>query len=131
MSLPLIPARTGLVRVRPERRAAPRFAGSTLASIATRHGSIVVEVVDLSRTGACFVLRQGLVPDVGTHVAITLVGGPLAVGTVAWCRGDRFGLVLHAPLDDPELWLDPIAHGAGYMAAIVDLQRSALGRTFP
>lgn len=106
-----------------ERRAVPRFRGSTMARMETHLGASLVDILDLSRNGGCFALRDGLVPEVGELVRLAPIGMASADGTIVWTRRDKFGIVLDRPIGDPELWLDPVAHGHDFFAAIIRLQR--------
>lgn len=110
-----------------ERRGEPRHQASTVARLDMRLGRTIVDILDLSRSGACFALRQGLAPSVGSIIRLAPLGLEATPGLVVWTRGDRFGVQLDYPLENLELWLDPAAHGHDYLTAIVRLQRGLGG----
>lgn len=83
--------RNGGGRRRARREPAPTVAVFT--TVSKSHGAILV---DLSSTGAR--LRSPELPDQGEELMIT-VESIRAFGSVAWVRGDQFGVAFDTPIN--------------------------------
>ena len=114
-----------------ERRSLPRFACATPARMVTPVGESLVEVTNLSRSGACIALRSALPVETGMPATLLLVGAPQAQGIVAWIQHGRLGLTLQVPIDNPDIRVDPVEGGRDYVAALLKLQLGRAPRPEP
>jgi hypothetical protein len=105
-----------------DRRVAERLEPAHNAAL--RLGSVryVVEVADVSLTGARVTVRQGLMPSAGQHVELQFMGGAAVVAEVVWIEGIDAGLAFEAPLGDlmETLYCDDL--GAEFFSAVLRFQ---------
>jgi hypothetical protein len=83
-----------------ERRGAPRSPTSYNAACRIGNVRYIVEVRDVSRTGARIHVRQGLMPLPGRMVSLSFMDGQVVAARVVWTRDGEAGLELAEPLPD-------------------------------
>ena len=102
-----------------DRRSALRI--ETHHNAACRISSVryVVEVADVSRTGARLKVRVGLVPAAGQRVALTFPGRAPVEAVVVWSQADSVGITFIEALADPDEAVHFDDLGADYFRALL------------
>ncbi|MGE0628150.1 MAG: PilZ domain-containing protein [Hyphomicrobiaceae bacterium] len=104
------------------RRISPRFESNHNAACGYRNIFYPVEIRDVSETGACILIRSGVLPEVGQSLELRFMNGITAACTVVWNTGAHVGVVFDEPLPhySDALHFDEL--GADYFRAVLRLQ---------
>ena len=85
-----------------QRRQSPRVAVQRTATLHLAAGDVEVRIEDMSRGGLGMVCERAL--TVKQEVKITLDNGRKVEGVIAGARNGRYGVALHAPLSDADIF---------------------------
>lgn len=85
---------------------------------------LICDLVDLSESGAKISVGDGIVPNVGDSIALTLFDGTTLDGTVTWLRDKHLGLEFLYPVPDVDERLDFENLGREFFGRAVSLQKS-------
>jgi PilZ domain len=107
-----------------DRRNDLRHGSRQHVSIQFRSLSLICDLVDLSEFGAKISVGDGIVPDVGESVALTLFDGTAIDGRVSWLRDKHLGVEFQQLVPDVEEHLDFENLGREFFGKAVTLQKA-------
>ncbi len=86
---------------------------------------LICDLVDLSESGAKISVLDGIVPNSGESVTLTLFDGTAIEGRISWLRERHIGVEFEHPLPNADERLDFEDLGREYFGKAVTLQKSA------
>ncbi|MET0407030.1 MAG: PilZ domain-containing protein [Hyphomicrobium sp.] len=107
-----------------ERRADLRQEARQHVAIEFRNTRLICDLSDLSEFGAKISVLDGMVPNVGDGVTLTLFDGMRIEGRVSWLREKHIGVEFIYPVTDIDGRLDFENLGRDYFSKAVALQKS-------
>lgn len=107
-----------------ERRDARRPIARQHVALRFRNSHLICDLVDLSESGAKISVLDGIVPNVGESVTLTLFDGTTIAGKVSWLREKHIGVEFSSPVTDVDERLDFENLGRDYFFKAVTLQKS-------
>lgn len=108
-----------------DRRTDFRHTARQHVGIQFRSLRLICDLVDLSESGAKISVGDGIVPNVGEKVALTLFDGTVLDGEVSWLRDKHLGVEFQHPVADVDERLDFENLGREFFGKAVSLQKSA------
>jgi hypothetical protein len=110
--------------VQNERRTSSRLENNHNGSVQLGNFSYIVEIADVSESGAQLRVRHGLVPSAGQTVTLQFLNGTVVQAHVVWSRGTTVSIRFQDSIDASD-----IAHfdelGADYFSAVLRYQLAA------
>lgn len=85
---------------------------------------LICDLTDLSESGAKISVLDGIVPNIGEDVTLTLFDGTSIEGRISWLRDKHIGVEFLHPLPDADERLDFEDLGRDYFGKAVSLQKS-------
>ncbi|WP_414464136.1 PilZ domain-containing protein [Hyphomicrobium sp. DY-1] len=107
-----------------ERRDGIRHIARQHVALNFRGIRLICDLVDLSESGAKISVGDGIVPNVGDRIALTLFDGTMLDGTVTWLRDKHLGLEFLYPIPNVDERLDFENLGREFFGRAVTLQKS-------
>ena len=108
----------------PERRSDSRQAAHQHVAIRFRSFNLICDLVDLSERGARVCVLDGIVPNNGETVVLTLFDGTVIEGKVSGLRDKYIAVAFAAPISEVSERLDFENLGRAYFGKAVALQKS-------
>jgi hypothetical protein len=107
-----------------ERRDDLRHEARQHIAIEFRNHRLICDLIDLSECGAKISVLDGIVPNTGEDVTLTLFDGTAIGGRVSWLREKHIGVAFEYPIPDVDERLDFENLGREYFGKAVALQKS-------
>lgn len=107
-----------------DRREGPRRTARQHVALHFRGLRLICDLVDLSEAGAKLSVGDGIVPNIGDSIVLTLFDGTMLDGTVTWLRDKHLGVEFLYPVPDVDERLDFENLGRDFFGRAVTLQKS-------
>jgi hypothetical protein len=107
-----------------ERRGEVRHSAQQYVALKFRSRRLICDLADLSETGAKVSVGDGIVPNVGDDVSLTMFDGTVIEGRILWLRDKHMGVEFSNPVPDVGERLDLENLGRDYYGKAVTLQKS-------
>jgi hypothetical protein len=104
-----------------------RHASQQHGTIGFRGVRVICDLVDLSETGAKISVGDGIVPNVGENVTLTLFDGSTINGEISWLRDKHIGVEFQHAIPNIDERLDFENLGRDFFGKAVTLQKSTRG----